>query len=323
MELDEGHRYYVKPMNCPFHVLIYRSRQRSYRELPMRLFEFGSVYRYEKSGVVHGLSRVRGMTQDDAHIFCAPDQMIAELESLLGFVLDLLRDYGLTDFFLELSTKPDEKSVGEDEEWDSATEALRQAAAAMRLDLAMDEGGGAFYGPKISVQARDAIGRYWQVSTIQLDFQTPQRFGLEFVGRDNARHVPVMIHRALFGSVERFFAILLEHYAGAMPTWLSPVQVAVLPVAGPHQEYAELVTSRCREAGLRVELVEAEDKIQRRIRQKKIEKIPYILVVGGEDIEAGTVGVNRRGSSDPERGVDLITFIENVAKEVSERGSPG
>ncbi len=323
MELDEGHRYYVKPMNCPFHVLIYRSRQRSYRELPMRLFEFGSVYRYEKSGVVHGLSRVRGMTQDDAHIFCARDQMIVELESLLGFVLDLLRDYGLTDFFLELSTRPPEKSVGEDGEWEAATEALRKAAEAMNLDLALDEGGGAFYGPKISVQARDAIGRTWQISTIQLDFQTPQRFGLEFVGSDNARHLPVMIHRALFGSVERFFAILLEHYAGAMPTWLSPVQVAVLPVAAAHNQYAELVTSRCREAGLRVELVEAEDSVQRRIRQKKVEKIPYILVVGGEDVEAGTVGVNRRGSSDPERGVDLVAFIEHVANEVSQRGSPG
>ncbi len=322
MELDEGHQYYVKPMNCPFHCLIYRSRQRSYRELPMRLFEFGSVYRYEKSGVVHGLSRVRGMTQDDAHIFCAPDQMIQELESTLGFVLDLLRDYGLTDFYLELSTRPEGKSVGKDEEWDNATEALRRAAEAMNLDLVMDEGGGAFYGPKISVQARDAIGRYWQVSTIQLDFQTPPRFGLEFVGRDNARHQPVMIHRALFGSVERFFAILLEHYAGAMPTWLSPVQVAVLPVASAHHQYAEFVTARCRDAGLRVELVAAEDKIGKQIRQKKIEKIPYILVVGGEDVDAGTVGVNRRGSSDPERGVDLVTFIENVGKEVSERGSP-
>lgn len=323
MELDEGHRYYVKPMNCPFHVLIYRSRQRSYRDLPMRLFEFGSVYRYEKSGVVHGLSRVRGMTQDDAHIFCTPDQMVGELESLLGFVLDLLRDYGLTDFFLELSTRPEVKSVGKDEEWEAATEALRESALAMNLELVMDEGGGAFYGPKISVQARDAIGRNWQISTIQLDFQTPQRFGLEFVGSDNARHVPVMIHRALFGSVERFFAILLEHYAGAMPTWLSPVQVAVLPVAAAHHQYAELVTSRCREAGLRVELVAAEDKLGSRIRQKKLEKIPYILVVGGDDVESGTVGVNRRGSSDPERGVELIKFIEDVAKEVSERGSPG
>jgi len=229
MHLEEGQDYYLKPMNCPFHIMIYRSRQRSYRELPMRLFEFGTVYRYEKSGVVHGLTRVRGMTQDDSHIFCAYEQMTGELESLLSFVLDLLRDFGLADFYLELSTKPEGKAVGTDEEWEEATTALASAARAMGLELVMDEGGGAFYGPKISVQARDAIGRHWQVSTVQLDFQLPVRFGLEYVGADNARHRPVMIHRALFGSVERFFAILLEHYAGALPTWLMPTQVVVLP----------------------------------------------------------------------------------------------
>jgi len=322
MELDEGQRYYVKPMNCPFHILIYRSRQRSYRELPMRMFEFGTVYRYEKSGVVHGLTRVRGMTQDDAHIFCTPEQMPGELESLLGFVLNLLRDYGLNDFFLELSTKPETKSVGTVEEWDTATEALREAAAAMGLELTLDEGGGAFYGPKISVQARDAIGRHWQISTIQLDFQMPQRFGLEFVGADNARHRPVMIHRALFGSVERFFAILLEHYAGAMPTWLSPVQVAVLPVATAHEDYAQIVLERCRDAGLRVEMDPAHEGLGNRIRTRKMEKVPYVLVVGDEDIEPVTIGVNRRGSNRPERGVDLVTFLEEVSQEVSERGSP-
>ncbi len=238
MELDEGQRYYLKPMNCPFHILIFRSRQRSYRELPMRLFEFGTVYRYEKSGVVHGLTRVRGLTMDDSHIFCTREQMTEELDSLLTFVLDVLRDFGLDDFYLELSTRPEGKAIGSDEDWHDATEALRAAASGKGLELVMDEGGGAFYGPKISVQARDAIGRYWQISTIQLDYNLPQRFGLEYVGSDNGRHRPVMIHRALFGSVERFFAILLEHYAGAMPTWLMPTQVVVLPVRDDHAAYA-------------------------------------------------------------------------------------
>ena len=240
MTLDEGAgegtSYYLKPMNCPFHILIFRSRLRSYRELPLRMFEFGTVYRYEKSGVVHGLTRVRGMTQDDAHIFCTKDQMTEELASLLLFVLELLRDYGLDDFYLELSTKPAGKAVGTDEEWEEATEALRTVAQGMDLDFVLDEGGGAFYGPKISVQARDAIGRTWQLSTIQVDFQLPQRFGLEYVGADNERHQPIMIHRALFGAIERFFAILLEHYAGAFPSWLAPVQVTILPVADRHDD---------------------------------------------------------------------------------------
>src|SRR4029079_12257579 len=234
MELDGGTDYYLKPMNCPFHILIYRSSMRSYRELPLRLFEFGTVYRYEKSGVVHGLTRVRGMTQDDAHIFCTREQIVPELKRALEFVISVLRDYGLDDFYLELSTKPEGKAVGTDAEWEEATEALRAVAEADDHELVMDEGGGAFYGPKISVQARDAIGRTWQMSTIQLDFQEPGRFGLEYVGADNERHRPVMIHRALFGSIERFFAILVEHYAGAFPTWLAPVQVKVLPVADRH-----------------------------------------------------------------------------------------
>ena len=234
MEMDGGTDYYLKPMNCPFHILIYQSHLRSYRELPLRFFEFGTVYRYEMSGVVQGLTRARGFTQDDAHIFCSREQMLDEIVTALNFVLDLLRDYGLDDFYLELSTKPEEKAVGSDEEWDEAIAALREAASTIDLEMVLDEGGGAFYGPKISVQARDAIGRSWQISTIQLDFQLPQRFDLEYVAADGERRRPVMIHRALFGSIERFFAILVEHYAGAFPVWLAPVQVRVLPVRDDH-----------------------------------------------------------------------------------------
>jgi threonyl-tRNA synthetase len=322
MELDEGHRYYLKPMNCPFHILIYRSRQRSYRELPMRLFEFGTVYRYEKSGVVHGLTRVRGMTQDDAHLFCAPEQMADELRSTLRFVLGLLADYGLSDFYVELSTRPEGKAVGTEEEWAQAIEVLRETATSEGLQLVMDEGGGAFYGPKISVQTKDAIGRHWQVSTIQLDFQLPRLFELEYVGADNARHRPIMIHRALFGTVERFFAILLEHYAGALPTWLSPVQVAVVPVRDDHEAYAAAVAAAAEAAGLRVEVDRADEPIGGRIRRRKLDKVPYILVVGGDDVDAGTVGVNRRGSDEPERGVDLGRLVADVAAEVAAKGSP-
>ncbi|HET6811082.1 MAG TPA: threonine--tRNA ligase [Acidimicrobiales bacterium] len=319
MELDEGQRYYLKPMNCPFHMLIYRSRQRSYRELPMRLFEFGSVYRYEKSGVVHGLTRVRGMTQDDAHIFCTPEQMEGELGSLLDFVLDVLRDYGLSDFYLELSTRPEGKAVGTEQEWERATEALRVVGEAKGLELVLDEGGGAFYGPKISVQARDAIGRTWQLSTIQLDFQEPQRFELEYVGADNARHRPVMIHRALFGSVERFFGVLLEHYAGALPVWLSPVQARVLPVRDDHAAYAEDVAGTLRARGLRADVAGAADKLNARIRRAKLERVPYVLVVGDEDVAAGTVGVNRRGAEQPERGVPVGVLTDEVARRAAER----
>jgi threonyl-tRNA synthetase len=314
----EGTNYYLKPMNCPFHVLIYRHRTRSYRELPLRLFEFGSVYRYEKSGVVHGLTRVRGMTQDDSHIFCTRTQMPGELASLLDFVLDLLRDYGLTDFYLELSTKPPGKAVGTDEEWDEATEVLRQVASGKDLDLVLDEGGGAFYGPKISVQARDAIGRTWQMSTIQLDFQTPQRFDIHYVGADNERHRPVMIHRALFGAIERFFAVLLEHYAGAFPAWLAPVQAVVLPVSDRHDAYAFRVVDRLRAEGFRSEIVDGSaGALGARIRRGKLEKVPYILVVGDEDVDAGTVGVNKRGSERPEKGVKVDDFVEQLAAEVA------
>jgi len=325
MELDEGHRYYLKPMNCPGHILIFKSRQRSYRELPIRMFEFGAVYRYEKSGVVHGLTRVRGMTQDDAHIFCSREQMAAELESLLIFVLDLLRDYGLEDFYLELSTKPEEKAVGSDEEWDEATEALRRAALTMDLELALDPGGGAFYGPKISVQARDAIGRTWQISTIQVDLQLPQRFEMDYVGHDNARHRPVMIHRALFGSIERFFGVLVEHYGGAFPTWLSPVQVRVLPVRDDHTDYARQVRARLAAVGARAEADDAGEPLGARIRRAKLEKLPYVLVVGDADVTAGTVGVNARGSDAPERGVLLDTFAEKLRMEAAAplRRAPG
>jgi threonyl-tRNA synthetase len=322
LTLEEGHEYRLKPMNCPFHILIFRSRQRSYRELPMRLFEFGTVYRYEKSGVVHGLTRVRGMTQDDAHIFCSVEQMTDELESLLAFVLDLLRDFGLEDFYLELSTRPEGKAAGTEQEWEDATEALRVAAQKMGLELVMDIGGGAYYGPKISVQARDAIGRHWQISTIQLDFQLPVRFGLEYVGADNARHRPVMIHRALFGTVERFFALLLEHYAGALPTWLVPTQVAVLPVRDDHGPYAEHVAATCRGTGLRVEVDPANEPLGSRIRRWKLEKVPYVVVVGDDDTAAGTVGVNARGSARPDRGIALEAFVAAVAAEVESKGSP-
>jgi threonyl-tRNA synthetase len=322
MELDGGTDYYLKPMNCPFHILIYRSRMRSYRELPLRLFEFGSVYRYEKSGVVHGLTRVRGMTQDDAHIFCTREQLPGELHSLLVFVLDVLREYGLDDFYLELSTKPEGKAVGTDAEWEEATEALRAAALAMDLEFALDEGGGAFYGPKISVQARDAIGRTWQLSTIQLDFQFPQRFDLEYVGADNERHRPIMIHRALFGAIERFFAILVEHYAGALPAWLAPVQATVLPVADRHDEYAREVVDLLRAGGFRAELVDAHaDSLGARVRRAKLEKVPYVLVVGDDDVGSRTVGVNPRGGDHAERGVALDAFAERLREVVETRAT--
>lgn len=322
MELDDGQRYYLKPMNCPFHILIFRSRQRSYRELPIRLFEFGSVYRYELSGAVHGLTRVRGMTQDDAHIFCTQDQMEAELTTTLRFVLDLLGAFGLHDFFLELSTKPEGKAVGTDEEWTVATETLRSVAEGAGLDLVLDEGGGAFYGPKISVQARDAIGRTHQISTIQLDFQLPQRFGIDYVGADNARHRPIMIHRALFGSVERFMAILIEHYAGALPTWLCPEQIRIVPVRDVHEDYAYEISRLLSSRGIRVTVDEASEPLGARIRKGKLEKVPYIVVVGDDDVTSRTVGVNRRGSDAPDRGVALAGFVESIAAEIETHGSP-
>jgi len=322
MELDDGQQYYLKPMNCPFHVLIYKSRQRSYRELPLRMFEFGTVYRYEKSGAVHGLTRVRGMTQDDAHIFCTRDQMSDELTGLLTFVLDLLRDFGLNEFYLELSTRPEGKAVGSDEEWAEAESTLERVARSVGLELVLDEGGGAFYGPKISVQARDAIGRTHQLSTIQLDFQTPQRFDASYIASDNTRTQPIMIHRALFGSVERFMAILIEHYAGNMPTWLSPEQVRVLGVRDDHDAYASDVAEALGGDGVRVGLETANEPLGARIRRAKLEKIPYILVVGDDDVAARTLGVNARGSNDPERGVALDEFRARLADEIASHGSP-
>ncbi len=311
----EGATYYAKPMNCPMHTLIFRARGRSYRELPLRLFEFGTVYRFEKSGVIHGLTRVRGLTMDDSHIFCSKEQMADELRSLLTFVLGLLRDYGLEDFYLELSTKPEGKAAGTEEEWEEATETLRGAATGMGLELVLDEGGGAFYGPKISVQAKDAIGRTWQMSTIQLDFQTPKRFGIEYNAADGTRQEPIMIHRALFGSVERFFGVLTEHYAGAFPAWLSPLQVRVLGVRNDHDDHAAALVAKMKASGFRVDMVDADEPLGSRIRRGKLEKIPFILVVGDDDVANGTVGVNERGSDKPERGVAVDAFIERLRAE--------
>ena len=327
MELDGGTRYYLKPMNCPFHILIYRSRQRSYRELPLRFFEFGTVYRYEKSGVVHGLTRVRGLTMDDAHIFCSKDQMGGELRSLLVFILGLLRDYGLTNFFLELSTRPTDKAVGSDEDWAEATEALRAAAGAMDLELVMDEGGGAFYGPKISVQARDAIGRTWQMSTIQVDFQFPQRFDLSYIDADGSQARPIMIHRALFGSVERFFGILLEHYAGHFPLWLAPVQCEIVPVqddAAEVVDYAHALRGRLRAAGLRAGVNDKPgERMQSRIRDAELRKVPYIVVVGRRDVERGDDVVNVRSTrAGSQESVAVSELVERLAGEVADR-SPG
>ena len=311
MELDGGAQYYLKPMNCPFHILVYRSHQRSYRELPMRLFEFGSVYRYEKSGVLLGLTRVRGMTQDDAHIFCAPEQMDAELERTLTFVLDLLRDYGLNEFYLELSTKPEGKAVGSDEEWEVATEALHRTALSMGLDLVMDEGGGAFYGPKISVQAKDAIGRTWQMSTVQLDFQLPQRFGLRYQGSDNAEHTPVMIHRAIFGSSERFIGVLIEHFAGAFPFWLAPVQVRVVPVGLAHRAAAESRADRL--AGYRVEVDASDETVGKRIRNAEVEKIPLVVVYGDAESDEA-LAVRERGGGQSTRSLaELLDLLATLS----------
>src|SRR5580700_4097453 len=319
MEL-EGARYYLKPMNCPFHILIYRSRGRSYRELPLRLFEFGTVYRYEKSGVVHGLTRVRGLTMDDAHIFCAREQTGDELRRLLTFVLDLLRDYGLNDFYLELSTRDDvkEKFVGSDEDWEQATAELQHAAEESGLELVADPGGAAFYGPKISVQAKDAIGRTWQLSTIQVDFQLPKRFGLEYQAADGTRQQPIMIHRALFGSIERFFGILTEHYAGAFPPWLAPVQVAGIPIADGHVPYLDKVAARLREHGIRVEVDDSADRMQKKIRNAQRQKVPFMLLAGDDDIAAGAVSFRYR-SGEQKNGVPVDEAIAEIVAAVAER----
>ncbi|WP_432495859.1 threonine--tRNA ligase [Kineococcus auxinigenes] len=313
-----GQNYYLKPMNCPFHNLIFDSRGRSYRELPLRLFEFGTVYRYEKSGVVHGLTRVRGMTQDDAHIYCTREQMKDELTRTLGFVLGLLSDYGLDDYYLELSTKDPDKYVGADEAWEEATATLAEVAQASGLELVPDPGGAAFYGPKISVQARDAIGRTWQMSTIQLDFNLPERFGLEYTAADGSKQRPVMIHRALFGSIERFFAVLTEHYAGAFPPWLAPVQVVGIPVADAHVEHLQAVAAQLRERGVRVEVDASDDRMPKKIRTWTKQKVPFLLIAGADDVEAGAVSFRYRDGSQ-ENGVPVADAVAKVVDAVERR----
>ena len=317
MEMDNG-VYYPKPMNCPMHCLIFRSRQRSYRELPLRLFELGNVYRYERAGTLHGLLRIRGFTQDDSHIYCTEDQLQDEIGSLLDFVISVLRAFGFDDFQFFLSTKDPEKYVGSDEIWDKATEALRVALERHGLEYGVKEGDAAFYGPKIDINVKDAIGRSWQLSTIQCDFNLPDRFELEYVAPDGSRQRPIMLHRALFGSVERFFGVLVEHYAGAFPMWMAPLQARVLPVASAHQEYAEKVVSRLEAEGFRVDLVDATDQLGKRIRAAKLEKIPYVLVVGDDDVAASTLGVNPRGG-DVERNVPLEDFVGRLRAEVGEQ----
>ncbi|MEI6365139.1 MAG: threonine--tRNA ligase, partial [Actinomycetes bacterium] len=314
----QGAQYYMKPMNCPFHNLIYSARGRSYRELPLRLFEFGTVYRYEKSGVVHGLTRARGFTQDDAHIYCTREQMAEELDRLLTFVLDLLRDYGLDDFYLELSTRNPQKSIGSDEVWEEATEVLRSVAENQGLELVMDPEGAAFYGPKISVQTRDAIGRSWQMSTIQVDFNLPERFDLEYQAADGSRQRPVMIHRALFGSIERFFAVLLEHYAGAFPPWLAPVQVVGIPIADEHVPYLDEVAAQLRAAGIRVEVDSSNDRMQKKIRNAQKQKVPYMLIAGEGDAAKGAVSFRfRDGTQD--NGIAIEEAIARVVDAVDRR----
>ncbi|HVV18813.1 MAG TPA: threonine--tRNA ligase [Pseudonocardiaceae bacterium] len=315
----EGSDYYLKAMNCPMHHLIYRSRGRSYRELPLRLFEFGTVYRYEKSGVVQGLTRTRGFTQDDSHIYCTKEQMPDELKFLLDFVLDLLRDYGLDDFYLELSTRDDsDKFMGEPEQWEEATEALRAAAEASGLELVPDPGGAAFYGPKISVQAKDAIGRYWQMSTIQVDFNHPRRFELEYTASDGSRQQPAVIHRALFGSIERFFGVLTEHYAGAFPAWLSPVQVVGIPIADEHVPHLRSIADALRARGVRVDVDAGDDRMQKKIRTHTTGKVPFLLLAGGNDVESGAVSFRFRDGSQI-NGVPVADAVEAVAAWIAAR----
>lgn len=316
MEMDNG-TYYLKPMNCPMHCLIYRGRLRSYRELPLRLFELGTVYRYERAGTLHGLLRIRGFTQDDSHIFCTEDQMADEITSLLDFVLSVLRRFGFEDFEFNLSTRDLHKSVGSDDIWEKATAALREGLDRHGVVYKIKEGDAAFYGPKIDIDVRDAIGRKWQLSTIQCDFNLPERFNLEYVGADSGRHQPIMLHRALFGSVERFFGVLLEHYAGALPTWLAPIQVRILPVASAHEEYAAELRSQFANAGLRVDVIHADDQLGKRIRNAKLEKLPYVLVVGDDDVAHQSVGVNPRGG-EVERDVLAHDFLASVLAEIAE-----
>jgi len=316
MEMDNG-TYYPKPMNCPMHCLIYRDRQRSYRELPLRLFELGTVYRYERAGTLHGLLRIRGFTQDDSHIFCTQEQLAEEIASLLDFVLSVLRRFGFDDFSYKLSTRNKEKSVGSDEIWEKATAALRSALERLGVQYTIGEGDAAFYGPKIDVDVRDAIGRKWQLSTIQADFQLPERFGLEYVGADNQRHRPIMLHRALFGSIERFFGVLLEHYGGSFPTWLAPVQVRILPVTTAHEAHAASLVDRLAKDCFRVDTIAADEQLGKRIRAAKLERVPYVLVVGDDDVKAGTVGVNPRGG-EVQRDTPFDAFVARLRADVLE-----
>jgi threonyl-tRNA synthetase len=315
----EGSNYYVKPMNCPMHNLIFRSRGRSYRELPMRLFEFGSVYRFEKSGVVHGLTRVRGMTQDDSHSYCTAEQAPAEVKKLLGFVLSLLSDFGLDDYYLELSTRGDaDKFIGSDEQWVEATRLLEEAATETGLDLVPDPGGAAFYGPKISVQAKDAIGRTWQMSTIQYDFNQPARFDLEYQAADGSRQQPVMIHSAKFGSIERFIGVLVEHYAGAFPPWLAPVQATAIPIAERHEAYLADVAAQMQAQGLRVEIDDSDDRMQKKIRNAQLQKVPFMIIAGDRDVEEGAVSFRYR-NGDQDNGVPVADAIARIAEAVEKR----
>ncbi|NDB41361.1 MAG: threonine--tRNA ligase [Actinobacteria bacterium] len=321
MEMDNG-TYYPKPMNCPMHCLIYRDRQRSYRELPLRLFELGTVYRYERAGTLHGLLRIRGFTQDDSHIFCTQEQMADEIASLLDFVLSVLRRFGFNDFDFKLSTRNADKSVGSDEIWQQATDALREALNRHGLQYSVAPGDAAFYGPKIDIDVRDAIGRKWQLSTIQCDFNLPERFGLEYIATDNSRKRPIMLHRALFGSIERFFGVLLEHYGGAFPTWLAPVQVRVLAVSSAHEKYATQVVERLVKSGYRVDQLVADEQLGKRIRASKLERIPYVLVVGDDDVANMTVGVNPRGG-EVRRDVGLDVFLAQLKADVGETQNVG
>jgi len=314
----QGQDYYLKPMNCPMHNLIFGSRGRSYRELPLRMFEFGTVYRNEKSGVIHGLTRARGFTQDDAHIYCTREQMKDELTTTLNFVLNLLKDYGLTDFYLELSTRNPEKSVGDEDVWEEATETLRQVGIESGLELVPDPEGAAFYGPKISVQTRDAIGRSWQMSTIQLDFNLPERFELEYTAADNSRQRPVMIHRALFGSIERFFAILTEHYAGQFPVWLAPVQVRAIPVAEPFNDYLAEVVAELKRQGVRAEIDDSDERFPKKIRSASKEKIPYVLIAGGEDQEASAVSFRLRDGSQDNQ-VPIADAVARIVAAIADK----
>ncbi|MEE2680573.1 MAG: threonine--tRNA ligase [Actinomycetota bacterium] len=319
MEMDNG-TYYLKPMNCPMHCLIFGHGQRSYKELPLRLFELGTVYRYERSGTLHGLMRIRGFTQDDSHLYVAAEQLADEIASLLDFVLSVLRAFGFDDFTFHLSTKDPEKYVGSDEIWNQATDALRGALERHGLDYAVKEADAAFYGPKIDIDVKDAIGRSWQLSTIQCDFNLPEQFDLHYVAADGERHRPIMLHRALFGSIERFFGVMVEHYGGAFPTWLSPVQVQVLGVRADHDSFADKIVERLISNGIRAEMVEADEPLGTRIRKGKLEKLPYILVVGDADVEHDTAGVNPRGG-DVERDVPIVDFVQRITAEIAEKAT--